>query len=246
MRHGVPMPSDLPLLILTHVPWEGPHRILDAFPDVPVHAVDVLAPAVTLPAPRDLRGAVIMGGPMSANHGRLHPGLDAEVAWIRSALAADLPMLGICLGAQLIARAAGAPVAPGVRPEIGWLPVEVADPRDPVTGPLAPMTTALHWHGDAFPLPPGATALARSAITPVQAFRLGNAWGLLFHPEADAALVDHWLAEPSMRTEAEQVIGPDAVAALHQGADRHAPDLIARSTAGFAAFAALTRGGSGA
>ncbi len=134
-------------------------------------------------------------------------------------------------------------MAPGARPEIGWLLVEVADPRDPVTGPLAPMTTALHWHGDAFPLPPGATALARSAITPVQAFRLGNAWGLLFHPEVDAALVDHWLAEPSMRTEAEQVIGPDAVAALHQGADRHAPNLITRSTAGFAAFAALTRGG---
>jgi GMP synthase (glutamine-hydrolysing) len=177
---------------------------------------------------------------MSVNDGARHPGLDAEVAWIGQALAADLPMLGICLGSQLIARAAGAPIAPGPRKEIGWLPVEIADPRDPVIGPLAPMTVALHWHGEAFPLPDGATALARSAITPVQAYRLGSAWGVLFHPEADEALVDSWLAEPSMHAEAIEALGPDADAALRLGAERHAAELIARSTQGFAAFAAQT------
>jgi GMP synthase (glutamine-hydrolysing) len=232
--------ANRPLLVIRHVPWEGPHRILEAFPGVPVIAVDALAPGATLPGMDQVRGAVIMGGPLSVNDGVAHPGLDAEVQWIRAGLAADVPMLGICLGSQLIARAAGAPVAPGPRKEIGWLPVEVADPHDPVIGPLAPMTMALHWHGEAFPLPDGATALARSAITPVQAYRLGSAWGVLFHPEADAALVDVWLSEASMRHEAEQVLGPDADAALRLGAARHAERLVARSTRGFAAFAART------
>ena len=118
--------------------------------------------------------------------------------------------------------------------------MEIADPRDPIVGPLASMTVALHWHGEAFPLPDGATALARSAITPVQAYRLGSAWGVLFHPEADEALVDSWLAEPSMHAEAIEALGPDADAALRLGAKRHAPELIARSTQGFAAFAAQT------
>lgn len=232
--------TDRPLLVIRHVPWEGPHRILDAFAGDPVLEVDGLAPGATLPAPSDVRGAVIMGGPMSVNDRADSPGLDAEVAWLRQALAADLPLLGICLGSQLIARAAGAPVASGPRKEIGWLPVEIADSRDPITGPLAPMTVCLHWHGEVFPLPPGATALARSAMTPVQAYRLGNAWGVLFHPEADEALVDTWLAEPAMRREAEEVLGPDADAALRLGALRHAADLITRSTKGFAAFAART------
>ena len=232
--------SDRPLLVIRHVPWEGPHRILDAFAGIPGVEVDALAPGATLPALNDVRGAVIMGGPMSVNDRARHPGLDAEVAWIGQALAADLPMLGICLGSQLIARAAGAPVTPGPRKEIGWLPVEIADPRDPIVGPLASMTVALHWHGEAFPLPDGATALARSAITPVQAYRLGSAWGVLFHPEADEALVDSWLAEPSMHAEAIEALGPDADAALRLGAKRHAPELIARSTQGFAAFAAQT------
>ena len=232
--------ADRPLLVIRHVPWEGPHRILDAFAGISTIVVDPLAPGATLPGVDQVRGAVIMGGPMSVNDGAAHPGLDAEVQWIRAGLAANLPMMGICLGSQLIARAAGAPVAPGPRKEIGWLPVEIADPRDPVIGSLAPMTMALHWHGEAFPLPDGATALARSAITPVQAFRLGNAWGVLFHPEADADLVDVWLAEPPMRAEAEEVLGPDAADALRIGAQRHATELITRSTTGFAAFAART------
>ncbi|MEI7521248.1 MAG: type 1 glutamine amidotransferase [Thermoleophilia bacterium] len=232
--------ADRQLLVIRHVPWEGPHRILDAFAGIPVVEVDGLAPGAALPALNDVRGAVIMGGPMSVNDGAEHPGLDAEVDWIRQALAVGLPMLGICLGSQLIARAAGAPVAPGPRKEIGWLPVEIADPRDPVVGPLAPMTVALHWHGETFPLPDGATALGRSALTPVQAYRLGSAWGVLFHPEADEALVDTWLTVPAMRAEAEEVLGPDAEAALRLGAMRHTEALIARSTQGFAAFAART------
>lgn len=231
---------DRPLLVVRHAPWEGAHRIVDAFPGVPVTTVDALEPGARLPRHDAIRGAVLMGGPMSVNDVAEHPALLHEIAWLRQALDRDLPMLGICLGSQLIARAAGAEVAPGPRPEIGWLPVEVADPADPVLGPLAPMTVALHWHGEAFGLPEGATALARSAITPVQAFRLGRAWGVLFHPEADSALVDAWLDEPLMRAEAEAAIGPDAEAALRMGADRHAVALVQGTTRGFEAFAALT------
>lgn len=230
-----------PLLIVRHVPWEGPHRIADAFGDIPLRIVDVIDEHAPLPRPTEVRGAVIMGGPMSVNDSEAHPRLEDEVAWIREGLALGTPMLGICLGSQLIARAAGADVAPGPRPEIGWLPVEVSDPGDPVLGPLAPMTTVLHWHGEAFPLPPGATSLARSAITPCQAFRIGNAWGVLFHPEADEALVDEWLTEPCMRAEARDALGPDADAALGLGARKHAAPLLERSTRGFAAFAALAR-----
>ena len=231
--------DDRPLLVVRHVPWEGAHRILDAFAGVPVRTVDVLDDAAGLPAHDDVRGAVIMGGPMSVNDAAAHPGLATEVEWVRQALARDLPMLGVCLGAQVIARAAGAPVAPGPQPEIGWLPVEIGDADDPVLGPLAPMTMALHWHGEAFPLPAGATALARSALTEVQAFRIGRAWGVLFHPEADAALTGQWLAEPGMRDEACRALGPDAPAALARGAARHDDVLAARSATGFAAFAGM-------
>ncbi len=233
--------APLPLLVLRHAAWEGPHRILDAFPGVPVTLVDALEPDAVLPAHHEVRAAVVMGGPMSVNDARAQPGLEREVEWIRGALARDMPLLGICLGSQIIARAAGAPVAPGPGPEIGWLPVEVRDADDPVTGPLAPMTVALHWHGEAFSLPPGAVPLARSAMTPVQAFRLGRAWGVVFHPEADAALMDTWLAEPTMLEEARVAIGPDAEEALRRGADRHGALLRERSSAGFAAFAALAR-----
>ena len=252
-RHEVGVPGEVdmgralyappmvrPLLVIQHVPWEGPHRVLAAFADVPLIRTDALDPGCRLPGPAEVRGAVIMGGPMSVNDADAIPGLAAEVDWVRQAISAGVPLLGICLGAQVIARAAGAVVSPAPRREIGWLPVSIADPRDPVLGPLAPMTVALHWHGEAFTLPDGASALARSAMTPVQAFRLSSAWGVLFHPEADEALVDTWLAEPTMQREAEEVLGPDAARVLRLGARRHAADLVVNSTAGFAAFAART------
>ncbi len=125
------------------------------------------------------------------------------------------------------------------RPEIGFAPVEILDDGDPLVGPLAPSTTALHWHGDVFDLPPGATPLARSIQTELQGFRLGSAWGLLFHPEADAALVDEWLAVPEMAAEATAALGPDATETLRAQARRHQTELIRCSTSTFRAFADL-------
>ena len=90
--------------------------------------------------------------------------------------------------------------------------MSVDDPADPVLGGLAPSARVLHWHRDVFELPAGATHLASSALTAHQAFRHGNAWGVLFHPEADVALVDQWMATPEMSEEAVEALGEEGAA----------------------------------
>jgi GMP synthase (glutamine-hydrolysing) len=233
------MSDDRPaLLVVQHVPWEGPHRILDAFDGVDVRAASPLD-GDRLPDPGDLGGALLMGGPMNVDETDRHPGLVSEREWLAEAIGRDLPVLGVCLGAQLLARALGAEVRPGGAPEIGFAPIRVHDRTDPIVGPLAPETNVLHWHGDVFDLPPGAIPLASSDRTEHQAFRAGNAWGLLFHPEADPSLIESWLAVPEMAAEAEAALGAEAAAALRQNAATCAPDLIRRSTPGFRAFAEM-------
>ena len=235
--------SDAPptLLAIQHVPWEGPHRILNSCGALAVRPVAPLA-GEPLPEHGEVSGAVVMGGPMNVDEVERYPGLAAERKWLAEAARIGLPVLGVCLGAQLIARALGAEVGPGEGPEIGFAPVEVHDPADPLVGALAPRTTVLHWHGDVFELPEGAQSLASSAQTEHQAFRAGNAWGLLFHAEADAALVDRWLSVPEMAEEAREALGADAVADLPCQARKAEPDLIARSAPGFRAFADLAEG----
>jgi GMP synthase (glutamine-hydrolysing) len=220
------------------VSWETPHRILKAGDGLEVRAVEPLA-GDPLPDHAGISGALVMGGPMNVDEIDRHPGLLVEREWLAEAARIELPILGICLGAQLLARALGAEVRAGEEPEIGFAPIEVHDPADPVVGALAPRATALHWHGDVLDLPEGAVALASSAQTELQAFRHGNAWGLLFHPEADAALLDAWLAVPEMAAEAREALGQDAAAELKRQAHAAEDDLIARSTPGFQAFANL-------
>jgi GMP synthase (glutamine-hydrolysing) len=224
------------LLAIQHVPWEGPHRILDACGALQVHTVKPLA-GQALPPLEEVAGAVVMGGPMNVDEVERFPGLAAEREWLAEAVRRQLPVLGICLGAQLLARALGAEVRAGKGPEIGFAPVAVNDPADPVLGGLAPSTDVLHWHGDVFDLPDGAQPLASSALTEHQAFRLGNAWGALFHPEADFALVEAWLAVPEMVEEAVAALGNEGVQALPERAAAAEPALIERTAPGFAAFA---------
>lgn len=226
------------LLAIQHVPWETPHRILDACGALHVHTVKPLA-GHPLPAHDEVAGAVAMGGPMNVDDVERFPALAAEREWLAEALRREMPLLGICLGAQLLARALGAEVRPGERAELGFAPVEIHDPDDPILGALAPETTVLHWHGDVFDLPEGAQSLASSAQAEHQAFRAGNAWGALFHPEADFALIEAWLAAPQMAEEAIAVLGDSGAAALPAAAAEAEPALIERTTPGFQAFANL-------
>jgi GMP synthase (glutamine-hydrolysing) len=234
------MPSaDRPtLLAIQHVPWETPHRILDACGALTVRTVKPLA-GQPLPPPEAVAGAVVMGGPMNVDEVGRFPALAAEREWLAEAVRRELPLLGICLGAQLLARALGAEVRQGKGKEIGFHPVEVFDAGDPVLGGLAPGAEVLHWHGDVFDLPAGAERLAASELTANQAFRVGTAWGVLFHPEADFALVEAWLGAPEMLDEALAAIGEEATAALPARAEELEPELIRRSGPGFEAFAAL-------
>lgn len=231
-----------PLLVLQHVPWEGPHRLLDPFDGVPVDVRHVLSDPTPLPPPAEVCGAIVMGGPMSVNDTHEHPRLADEIAWLAEAIDADLPLLGICLGSQLIAKAAGASVQPGPAPEIGWSPLEILDASDPLMAALAPQTMVLHWHGEVFTLPPRATPLARSGPTPLQAFRVGErAWGVLCHPEVDARLTELWVAEPEMAAEATAALGDDWAQTLRDGARDADPS---RGAAFAEAFAAVVRAAS--
>ena len=225
------------LLAIQHVPWETPHRILEACGALHVHTVKPLA-GQPLPAHEEVAGAVVMGGPVNVDETDRFPALAAEREWLAGACELGIPVLGVCLGAQLLARALGAAVRPGAEKEIGFAPVTVHDPEDPVLGGLAPGAEVLHWHGDAFELPAGATPLASSALTEHQAFRHGDAWGVLFHPEADYALLEAWLAVPEMIDEALEAVGEKAVAALPGRAEALEAELTRRTTPGFEAFAA--------
>ena len=141
----------------------------------------------------DFDGLVVMGGPMSAASNEGFPSRPHELALLGQALDLGIPTLGICLGAQLLATAAGGRVVPGPAGlEVGWGRVEL-DPAaatdDLFAGIVGPLTV-LHWHGDTYELPPGAVRLASSPSYAEQAFRAGpRAWGLQFHVEVDAAAV---------------------------------------------------------
>lgn len=145
------------------------------------------------PLPPIPDGLIVMGGPMGVYEQEQYPHLAAEIQLIRRAIDAQTPVLGICLGSQLIAVALGATVYPAASPEIGWYPVQLSEASrtDPLWRSAPRQFTAFHWHGDAFPLPDGAVALASSALTPVQAFRFAqHVYGILFHLEVTPAILD--------------------------------------------------------
>lgn len=139
---------------------------------------------------------LILGGPIGAYEDDIYPFLRDELRFIERRLAARQPLVGICLGAQLMARAAGARVYPGTAgKEIGWGPLELtaAGRATPLRHLAAELTPVLHWHGDTFDIPDGAVRLAGTARYPSQAFACGNhALALQFHPEVTAAGMERW------------------------------------------------------
>ena len=143
---------------------------------------------------KDADLAVVLGGPIGVYQDDLYPFLADEKVLVASRLASGRPLLGICLGAQLMASALDANVYPGTAKEIGWGQVELTPAG--LSGPLAELAAApvLHWHGDTYDLPRGSDLLASTPITPHQAFRPGpGQLALQFHAEMDAAMMETWL-----------------------------------------------------
>ena len=150
----------------------------------------------TGPPPDDFDALMIFGGSMHVDQNDAHPWLDPEKQFIREALHRGVPILGVCLGSQLLAEAAGAAPHRISEPEIGWYDIAIteAGAADPLLGPLAPSVELFEWHHYAAPLPPGAVELARTPAS-VQAFRIEGkpAWGLQFHTEVTRKNLWSWL-----------------------------------------------------
>jgi GMP synthase (glutamine-hydrolysing) len=158
-------------------------------------------------------GLVVLGGPMNVEEQHRFPHLKRELVAIEAALRQDKPVLGICLGAQLLAHVLGAPVSRHVQHEIGWYDLETTEAGrdDAVLGPLGETAPVFQWHACTFGLPPGAEQLARTGTCEQQAFRYGgNAYGFQFHLEVDAPMIERWLRLPAYREElAASGIGRD-------------------------------------
>jgi len=158
------------------------------------------------PALARYNGLVVLGGPMHVDQADAHPHLLAEIAALREAIQREIPVLGICLGAQLLAAALGANVRPHAVREIGWyrLHPTAAAASDPLFRHLSDAQDVFQWHAYTFDLPKGAVHLARTGTCANQAFRYGErAYGLQFHLEADEALIRRWLDVPRYRAEVE-------------------------------------------
>lgn len=155
-------------------------------------------------------GLVVLGGPMNCDEIARHPHLGIETEAIRAAIDRGLPVLGICLGAQLIARALGAKVTRNREKEIGWYDVTPtpAGAKDPLFSRFSGTEKIFQWHGDTFAIPEGAVHLASSPACAHQAFRYGeNVYALQFHLEVDQPLIARWLHTPVMAREIE-CLGP--------------------------------------
>ena len=196
-----------------------------------------LAWGAPLPRPLDAYGAVLVfGGAMHADQDQHHPWLREENFFLQRLLDLHTPVLGICLGAQLLAKAAHAPVFPVDEAEVGWFDVELTDAGadDPLLGRLPRTFEAFQWHYYAHGVPAGAVELARNRVC-TQAFRLGdNAWGVQFHPEVTLQQVQSWvdeekglpvdaetmLAETGERIETWNALGRDLCDAFVDAAER--------------------------
>lgn len=149
------------------------------------------------PAVDTFDALVIMGGPQSAYQQKQYPYLTREIALIAQALKLKKPILGVCLGAQLVATALGAKVAKNRAKEIGWYPLmrEPGAEGDPLCDPFGQTETVCQWHGDTFTLPKGATQLFSSPLCAQQGFRYGaNVYALQFHVEVTEAMLRMWLS----------------------------------------------------
>jgi GMP synthase (glutamine-hydrolysing) len=174
------------MMVIQHEPSEGPGSLASLLP----HGTRIVR-AWEEEIPHEAHSLLLLGGGASAYDDT--PINRAELRLIRACISAGGKVLGICLGSQLLSIALGGTVARAPRKEIGFYRVRLENEPDPLFGEAPRDFVAFHWHGDAFALPPGAVPLASSTMTPLQAFRLGRAWGVQFHLEMEPALLGKFI-----------------------------------------------------
>jgi GMP synthase (glutamine-hydrolysing) len=195
------------VLILKNVPNEGPGTIQDF---LAVHKIDykiVDLSSEDIPPADGFDVLVVLGGFMSANDTAIYPYINREIELVREFTQKKLKVLGICLGAQIMAKAYGARVYPGARKEIGWYDIENdyrygIDPlmgilaRHPESGEYLKKYKVFQWHGETFDIPEGSVRIAKSELYPNQAFRYGvNAYAFQFHIEVREETIYEWLKD---------------------------------------------------
>ncbi len=206
------------LLVLQHAACEPPGVYEDELRErgIPFERV-VLDEAPAMPDWRPHTGIVAMGGAMGAYEEEAHPWLTGERNLIAEAVEAGMPYWGVCLGAQMLASALGAKVAPGPAPEIGITTVRLTDEaaHDPVFKEAPREFRTLQWHGDTYELPAGARRLACSDLYEQQAFAIGSAYAVQFHLEVDGALAESWMEVPAYVEELRE-LGNDSARMLEE------------------------------
>ncbi len=217
------------VIAIRHLAFEDMGSFADVLHErgIALEYVDAACDDLSAIAPDSDDPLVVLGGPVSANDTEDYPFLEQEINLLRQRLALDKPTLGICLGAQLMARALGARVYPGVEKEIGWSPLTLsaAGERSPLRVLQASNAPVLHWHGETFDLPAGAVLLASTQRYAHQAFSYGkHALALQFHIEATEQGLEHWyvghtaeiaqtpgLSVPGLRQQARQHAASTAI-----------------------------------
>jgi GMP synthase-like glutamine amidotransferase len=200
------------VLICKNIITEGPGTIEDylKLKKIPYSIVE-LSTGERLPSPDTFDTLVMMGGPMSVNEDNIYPCIKDEENLVRDFISKGKKVLGICLGAQIMAKTLGAKVYEGPQKEIGWYNIELTEDglRDELFSLLltpnlayrqasSKLLTVFHWHGETFDIPEGAVRLASSELYPNQAFRYGkNAYAFQFHIEVTRKMISDWLGDSS-------------------------------------------------
>lgn len=222
------MPS---VLMLTHVECEGPGLWGDFLDESGVCTERVrLNDGDELPDADRYDALLVLGGPMNVDDDDIHPWLPDERVYVRRAVNAGQPVIGLCLGSQLLARALGAEATKNPVKEIGWGLVTLTDVgrRDPLFDGCEPLLPVFQWHGDTFALPGGAELLATSTLCAHQAFRYGErVYGLQFHVEVTPPMVAEWLDE--YRDEASRELPHSAADRMIEQARATADEIAAQS-----------------
>jgi GMP synthase (glutamine-hydrolysing) len=189
--------------LLQHDAKDNPQRLVALLEarGLPWVCLPMWEAVAQLPDVQHVTAAVVLGGSMNADQDARFPFLTAEKHWIQAVAQAGRPLLGICLGGQLLARALGAPVHRHRRGEIGWTPLRLteAGQADPVLAPMAEdarqgRVPQFQWHEDSFDWPPGALPLAGTEVCPQQAYRVARGvYGVQFHPEVTRETILDWV-----------------------------------------------------